>query len=474
MQRNLVFLKSVFAENSKVTKLDSFFRWFNIQKENVDVEVNKIPFNDLGLWYFDAQTKALKHRSNKFFSIEGIRVETNYGKIPKWDQPIINQPEIGYLGLIAKEFDGVLHFLIQAKVEPGNINYVQLSPTLQATRSNYTQVHSGKKPLYLEYFKNAKPQDILLDQLQSEQGARFIKKRNRNLIIKVDKDIPVYDHFVWVTLKQIKKLLRFDNLVNMDTRAVISGITFGYFEPQVINFFTFLYNSNKNPINKAFLKSALPSNSSVNSLEDIIHYITQLKSTLNLKITNIPLDQLKNWTLGENEIYHNEHKYFKVLAIDVKVKGREITKWSQPMVKPVQEGLCAFVCKEINGLLHFVVQIKLECGNYDIVELAPTVQCLTGDYPLAREGKLPFIDYVLKAKPEQIIYNVLQSEEGGRFFNEQNRNMIVLANDEVSNELPPNYIWVTLSQLQTFLKFNNYLNVQARSLISAISFYNES
>ena len=32
-------------------------------------------------------------------------------------------------------------------------------------------------------------EDILLDQLQSEQGGRFLKKRNRNIIITVDEEI---------------------------------------------------------------------------------------------------------------------------------------------------------------------------------------------------------------------------------------------------------------------------------------------
>ena len=45
------------------------------------------------------------------------------------------------------------------------------------------------------------------------------------------------------------------------------------------------------------------------------------------------------------------------------------------MDEPVQEGICAFVCKEINEVLHFAVQAKLECGNFDIIEFAPTVQC---------------------------------------------------------------------------------------------------
>ena len=140
------------------------------------------------------------------------------------------------------------------------------------------------------------------------------------------------------------------------------------------------------------------------------------------------------------------------------------------MIEPAQDGLCAFVCKQIDGLLHFAVQAKLECGNHDIIEFAPTVQCLTGNYRETEESALPFLEYVLSAKPEQVLYDVLQSEEGGRFYKEQNRNMIVLAGDEVSIDLPERYIWMTLNQMYTFIKFNNYLNIQARSLIAAISF----
>jgi oxidase EvaA len=116
------------------------------------------------------------------------------------------------------------------------------------------------------------------------------------------------------------------------------------------------------------------------------------------------------------------------------------------------------------------VQAKLECGNHDVIEFAPTVQCLTGNYRQTKEGALPFLDYVLKARPDQIVFDTLQSEEGGRFYREQNRNMIIVAGDEIPVHLPEKYIWMTLNQLYTFLKFNNYLNIQARSLIAAISF----
>jgi oxidase EvaA len=63
----------------------------------------------------------------------------------------------------------------------------------------------------------------------------------------------------------------------------------------------------------------------------------------------------------------------------------------------------------------------------------------------------------------------MQSEEGGRFYQEQNRNIIIEAGDDLAvDAIPDNYIWVTYEQLLFFLRFNNFLNIQARSLISMI------
>tara|TARA_B100000315_G_C14379672_1_gene496854 strand:+ start:65 stop:436 length:372 start_codon:yes stop_codon:yes gene_type:complete len=87
------------------------------------------------------------------------------------------------------------------------------------------QVHQGKQPFYLEYFIN-RTNEVLVDQLLSEQGACFIKKRNRNITIKVNDKIPVYENYKWMKLKQIVQLLNIDNMVNMDTRTVIAGLLF--------------------------------------------------------------------------------------------------------------------------------------------------------------------------------------------------------------------------------------------------------
>ena len=173
------FLRSALTVEGGFLPTDEICRWIAERRDAHRFRVRQIPFHEMDKWLFDQETGNIQHESGRFFSIDGIRVNTNWGAVSEWEQPIINQPEIGFLGFITKKFDGVLHFLAQAKMEPGNINLIQISPTLQATRSNFTRVHEGRSPPYLEHFLNRQKSRVLVDVLQSEQGARFLRKRNR-------------------------------------------------------------------------------------------------------------------------------------------------------------------------------------------------------------------------------------------------------------------------------------------------------
>ena len=469
---NIDFLNSALVTDSSLMPTGQFMQWILARRNAVHVNIEHIKFEEMVNWEFDEVSNNLVHSSGKFFSIEGLEVKTNWGKVNEWTQPIINQPEIGFLGIIAKKFNGVLHFLMQSKIEPGNINYVQLSPTLQATKSNYTKVHKGKTPLYLEYFNGEKKcnKKIILDQLQSEQGARFRKKRNRNIIIQIEDDIEVHDDFCWLTLGQIKVLLQMDNLINMDSRTVISGIPFGNYSKDVIELYKTmtLLNEDVNQYHLGMLISSLENEDHLHKFEDIVSWITEMKSLYELDVRPISLNKLKDWVKDDRSIYHKEHKYFKVIPVRASIENREVSSWTQPLVESAQEGLIAFIIKKINGVYHFLVQAKLEAGNFDIVELAPTVQCLTGNYKVVNSP--PFLDYILSVDKSKIRYDTFQSEEGGRFYREQNRNLIIEVEDSFSEKIPSNYMWMTLNQLNTFVSYNNYLNIQTRSLIASIRF----
>jgi len=471
--KHFAFLKSALTLENSIMPTEKLIQWLAQQNEEVHVNIRMQKLAELKGWHFDESSGNLLHNSGKFFGIVGIDIKTDWGNVPHWQQPIINQPEIGFLGIIVKKINGVLHFLMQAKIEPGNINYVQLSPTLQATKSNYTMVHKGKRPLYLEYFNGEKAVTPLIDQLQSEQGARFLRKRNRNVIVEVQEEIPVLDNFCWLTLGQIKQLLRYDNLINMDSRTVISCINYGSYGSEVALFYNTIESiqPRSGQCEQHFLTSAIMAQDALHSYDEIFSWITRLKSRYELELTRIPLTEVQHWVRDEYAIYHEASKYFKVIGVEVEIGNREVQSWCQPLVQSAQEGIMAFIVKKINGIYHFLVQAKLESGNFDIIEMAPTVQCLTGNYREgAKEYEPDFLSYVLHASEEQILYVAFQSEEGGRFYREQNKNMILEAGEDFPLEVPENFIWLTLNQILSFIQYNNYINVEARSLISAVNF----
>ena len=456
-----MMIHSLLTADTPLSSQEELLAWIAQRNREVSVQVDEIPFAQMKGWQIEKGGN-LVHESGRFFSIQGIHVQTDWGAVNDWEQPIICQPEIGYLGIIVKEIDGILYFLMQAKIEPGNVNCVQISPTLQATKSNYSCVHKGKKPAYLDFFVKAKPENILLDQLQSEQGARFFRKRNRNMIIRVDEDIELLPDFRWMTLGQIKSFMHRDNMVNMDTRTVISGINYvDYLTPLT-------HHTSLTPFGESMLRSA-QIGEGLHSMDNILSWLSRLKARYDLFVNLKPIDELKGWHRSETEIIHEMRKYFRVIGVRVSIENREVKTWCQPLVQPMQQGLCAFVIKKINGIYHFLVQAKLECGNYDVMELAPTVQCLL-DNVCSNSAHPPFVDYVLNVKKEQILYDVMQSEEGGRFFREQNRNMLVEADDDFPSDVPEHFIWMTLNQIYQFMKFNNYLNIQARSILSSIKY----
>ncbi len=455
-------IRSLIAQDNPFNTTEELLQWIKRRNEEIKVSIEPADLKCMDQWYMD-DDGCLRHRSGKFFSIEGVHVETDFGPRREWDQPLINQAEIGYIGIIAKEMDGVMYFLMQSKVEPGNVNHVQISPTLQATYSNCIRVHNGKQPNYLDYFLNVRPDHIILDQLQSEQGSRFIRKRNRNIIIKVDDDIEVKEDFRWMTLAQLKSLIRHDNLINMDTRTALSGIRYANYMDNNADWEAF------SPLGRDLILSANAPHG-LHSLDDLLFLLTRLKVKYTLKVTPKPVNKLEEWNIYNDRIARADNQYFQIIGRKVSISNREVLSWYQPLLQPMEKGICAFIIKKIKGIVHFLVQAKVECGNFDTAEFAPTVQCSAENTTDPYRQPL-FLDYVKNADSKQIIYDTLQSEEGGRFYREQNRNMIVVAGEDFDTEdIPDNFTWMTLYQINELLRYNNIFNIQARSLLAALPY----
>jgi len=423
-------------------------------------DVRRIPFSALHRWSFDDDTGNLAHDTGRFFTVEGLDVYTDYGHVANWSQPIINQPEIGILGIAVKEIDGVLHCLMQAKSEPGNVNGVQISPTVQATKSNYTRVHQGKPVPYLDYFRRPAPENVLADVLQSEQGSWFYRKRNRNMIVEITEDIEPTEDFCWLTIGQLHQLLKIDNAINMDTRTVLSCMPAGLEGSSA---------DSRGELAGAIARSSEPTAGSLHTQVEVMSWITARQAQHVVHTTPIPLRDVKRWNRTATEISHELGLYFSIIGVEITTNSREVMSWTQPLVQPHGTGMVALLVKRVDGVLHALVNARVEPGYLDVVELAPTVQCTPENYAmLSNTDQPPFLDIALHRGQDQVLFDTELSEEGGRFHHARSRYQIIEVPADFPDEELDDYRWLTLHQLNELLRHSHYVNVQARSLIACL------
>ena len=439
---------------------DEILEWVSSLNIKTKVSVEECSINENSFWFYDDYNGEVLNRKRSFFSIKGMQRFENDELIS--EQPIIFQPEIGYLGIICKEIDGVMNFLMQAKIEPGNINCVQLSPTIQATKSNFTRVHGGNLPKYFEYFENTSKHIVLVDQIQSEQATRFYKKRNRNMIIEVLEDIEVLPNYKWMTLGQIKELMKVDNLVNMDTRTVISGIPFSTIK------FTDVELARINCLfkDKSFFNSIFYGENN-ESLIKIYNYINDYKMFNDDKMVTVPLNHLLSWKITNNGIECKKESDFIVKYYDISINGREVQNWTQPLFKAIGKAVFGLITTNIDGVKKYLVSAKPEIGSFDKIEIGPSVQM----EPIHKIEDDNSVEAIFRAELQNkasINHDVLLSEEGGRFYHEQNRNVILEIDYKKLQNPPKGYFWVDYSVLNYLVQINNCINIQLRNLLSLL------
>jgi oxidase EvaA len=419
------------------------------------MRVSQIAFSEMRGWRFAPDTRDLVHESGRFFSVEGLHVQMPDGAVPEWSQPILHQPETAILGVLAKEFDGVLHFLMQAKAEPGNHRLVQISPTVQATRSNYTQVHKGRPVPYVEYFRQARGESVLVDVRLSEQGSWFYHKRNRNVVVEVppEHEVESQPGYYWLTLGQLHRLLAEDDLLNMDARSVLACLPYSSLDPE-----------------DSELAGGTRASGSVHGFASLLTWLNLMRGKKEGQVRLVPLGSVDGWCRLPDRISHESGRFFDIVAVEVEAYGREVASWTQPLLAPRGTGVAGFLLRYVDGVPHVLVQARAEPGYVDGAELGPTVQF----NPLNQEvlppsAAQPLIDEILKAPPERVLFDTLLSEEGGRFRHALNRYLIVEADPAGTTPEPESHRWIAVHQIVELMRHSGYVNVEARTLVAALN-----
>ena len=225
--------KKFFYENniekmSNWTNIDfnKTLKWYNKIKSSSKANVKTVHLEKMKKWVYDKKKGVIKHTSGEFFHIEGKRITKSEREVKSWDQPFIKQVDYkgGIIGLVRSNINGIPHYLVDAKYEPGNYNKIQISPSLQATYSNLNRIHLGEKnKVAKKYFsKNYK---TIRKFWVTEDGGRLYLKRNLHWIIQYDGKINIPGKtYRWLTLWELDKFIKIGSLVGPHLRSILSLI----------------------------------------------------------------------------------------------------------------------------------------------------------------------------------------------------------------------------------------------------------
>ena len=229
-KRNLKKLNSFKKEMKKYehledTDVSSILKWVKARQKKVKTVSKLINLNQCKDWFLDKNNN-LFHKSQQFFKVKGVETKGAAGReVKSWTQPILTQKHGGVLAFISRQSKKYgTQFLIDAKIEPGDDSILKISPSFQATQSNMNRAHGGKRPKFYDIVIQNKGAELIYYTIHNEEGARFWKKSNWNVIVKLknpnDKRIKG-DNYRWVSFKQIKKLALKNRYVNPFVKTIL-------------------------------------------------------------------------------------------------------------------------------------------------------------------------------------------------------------------------------------------------------------
>lgn len=394
------------------------FAEFVRNQSKFQIEPIKLPDQDDWI----VKDDCLSHKSGGFFSLCGYLDEQQ-----DFEALVLFQPQGAFNGMAIHCKDDRVYLLLQARVEPGNSRLVQYGPTIQSTPANYLRLHGGKKTAYLElFFEYRAGVKVLENSTQLDLGQRYYQKTKLLSYIQLEEMCQCEENMIWVPLDIVARVINHDNFLNTDLRSML-----GVFDWD------------------GLISEPLTSNSNFSS-----NLTLPVKRQSRNSGGLVSLKQLSKWKLTDEGIepianVPTAAKLYKVICTN-----REVAQWIQPLFLCKGIGLVLLYQRLKNGRPEFLLQKGKEFGVSGSTVYLPSEIVYPGENKQVS---------LLKG---EVLMDLLQSEEGGRFLENENRYQLIQVHEEV--DLGDEYIWVNVSELKTLLSTSNMVSIQLRCIASLL------
>ena len=211
------------------------------------------------------------------------------------------------------------------------------------------------------------------------------------------------------------------------------------------------------------------------SCTDVEQWFLDQRARCPMHVEEIPLRECRAWSVDAttSNIQHESGDFFRVHGVRVSSTGsREVgvSGWDQPIVTQVgfDGGLLGLLRKRFHGIPHYLVEAKAEPGNYEKLQLSPTLQATFANLRQAHRGRKPRFAELFEepeANGATVLYRAWLSEDGGRLYLKRNCAMLIEVG-AVDIEVPSGFRWVSMFQLKALLHQNAWVNPHVRGIIA--------
>jgi oxidase EvaA len=193
--------------------------WLIDQKETYTLDVRRIALSEMDGWVAD--TDGVRHRDGGYFRIVGMRVTATSREVSGWTQPMLEPVPGNLVAFLCRRRAGALEFLVQALVQPGLTDRMELAATIQLA-PGYYRTPDDLPPL-VEYL-SAGGSQVRHSSVQSEDGGRFLRADTRHVVIELppghEVDVPPTHR--WMTLGLLDRLVSTGYYVNVEARSLMA------------------------------------------------------------------------------------------------------------------------------------------------------------------------------------------------------------------------------------------------------------
>lgn len=375
-------------------------------------QLEEIELADQAEWV--VRQGVLSHRSGGFFHVTGC-LEGDQEHL------VLYQPQGAFNGLLVCVQDGVVYVLLQARVEPGNSGVVQYGPTIQSTPANYLRLHKGKKTPYIELFfdydSNVQP---LHTSTQLDLGKRYFQKTKTLNYVQTSGLMATEENMIWAPLHVAAEAAGINHFLNTDLRSMI-----GVFD----------WDGLMNP--KAREQG-----------EEVRLPVLNRRHETQSRIT--PITELNNWLFNRQGVADISGIGVSVKMIRTSCTNREVSNWAQPLMYTEGEGLIVLLQRHVDGELQVLVTLGEEYGISGKSVMLPSFM----RYPEEKNTN--------DVQSGVLLYDVLQSEEGGRFYKSVNRYQVRHVEEDYAAK--SNQVWMDVVSFKALLKTSNLVSIQLRCL----------